>query len=241
MNSDVSVKFSWCAASDIEVSDSDIIPQNYQNKLMYWRDRLKEGYFQIGDIAAELLERSAQQGFPITQVRVFAAVGKFCDRSGRTVRYYYEVASFYPPDVRDQYDVLSFSAFAFAKSMGHRWKEVLDYAMLYPSISEDGLRIHFLVSLPTPDDYAEPEPSPSIPTTLSPSIPPLIPTSHAQTSVARNAVKSHAITTLGSLVDSLGEVLRSVPIRTESRDRLAEALDTIREILPEIWQAIGIK
>lgn len=125
------------------VSDNDIVPDDYQNALLYWRDTFSRGYFSIGDIANELCELSLLKDLPVTQQRIFDAVGKFCGKSGRTVRYYAETSSFYPSKVRDEYEELPFSHFVFAKTLNDEWKDVLDFAKLSPHCSVEYLRRNF--------------------------------------------------------------------------------------------------
>lgn len=126
------------------LTDNDIVPHALQNRLMYWRDVFRMGQFDIGDIAAEVIESVAARGLGINQDRVMDATGNFCGKSGRTVRYYYETAVFYPPDVRQEFNILPFSHFVFARSTGDHWRRVLEYSMVFPGIGEKGLRAEYL-------------------------------------------------------------------------------------------------
>lgn len=130
----------------VSISDNTIVPEEYQNLLIYWRDQFTKGFFVIGDIANNLITESIKSGLRVNDQRIFDAVGKYCGRSGRTVRYYAETASFFPQEIRDEYDELPFAYFVFAKSYGD-WKSVLDYAMENPAISVDALRDVFLSKL----------------------------------------------------------------------------------------------
>jgi len=127
----------------IELSANDIVPEEYQMRLMAWRDEFTRGYFEIGDIANEIVLINVQRGMQVDQNSIYAAVGKFCGKSGRTVRDYAEVAAFFPVTVRDEYDVLPFSHFRFAKSCGLRFREVLDSSLDNPSMSVEALEISF--------------------------------------------------------------------------------------------------
>ena len=129
------------------VSDRDIVPDSAQNILINWRDLFVDGYFAIGDIANSLVLRSAERGFPVTDKRVYKAVGRFCGKSGRTVRYYAETSAFYPEEVRDEFDVLPFSHFVFARSMGGRWREILEYASTVPEVTQVALRVKFVYGI----------------------------------------------------------------------------------------------
>ena len=116
---EISVKF---------VSDADIVPDEYQMVLLQYADVYKYAAFDIGDIANLLINMAASKGFGVTVARVYEAVGRFCDKSGRTVRYYAEAAAFYPKSVRNEYDMLPFSHFSFARRVGDGSRVVLEYA-----------------------------------------------------------------------------------------------------------------
>lgn len=128
-----------------QVRDSDIIPEDMQNKLMYWRDMFRVAQFDIGDDVAEIIESCARRGIDATHERIFSAVGRYCGKSSRTVRYYYETAIFYGAEARQEFDMLPFSHFVLARSFGvNGWREVLEYSTLYPSMSVDALKAVFL-------------------------------------------------------------------------------------------------
>jgi len=126
-----------------EYSANDLVPEEYQMRLMMWRDEFTRGYFEIGDIANEIVVYNIQQGMKIDQNSIYSAVGKFCGKSGRTVRDYAEVAAFFSPGVRDEYDVLPFSHFRFAKSCGLDYREALDRSLSNPSMSVEALELLF--------------------------------------------------------------------------------------------------
>lgn len=109
--------------------DTDIVPEDYQSILIYLRDSITSACFTIGDVANELVLKSLSVGLPVTDIRVFEAVGRFCGKSARTVRYYAETSAFYTKEVRQEYESLPFSFFVFARSMDNKWKDVLDFAM----------------------------------------------------------------------------------------------------------------
>lgn len=121
-------------------SDSDIIPNDIQNRLMFWRDIFKTGQFDIGDLAASVVLWNAERGMRITHKRIFQAMSTFCGKTPRTVRYYYEAAVFYPIEVRQQYDALPFSHFVEARMFGDGWQNYLETAMLNPHRSPEYIR-----------------------------------------------------------------------------------------------------
>lgn len=126
------------------IKTRSFLPEELQNVLLYWRDKFKQGYFEVGDIAARCIEAMNLVESELTQQEIFNEIGRFCGKSGRTVRYYYETAIFFDQGLRDHFSDLPFSHFVFARQMGERWREVLIYAQERPSISEDALRAHFI-------------------------------------------------------------------------------------------------
>ena len=141
METDVRVR----ATPRVEVRDSDLIPDETQNLLIYWRDKIKDGYFQIGDISNQMILRSAMDGYSVKQEQVYSAVGRFCGKSGRTVRYYAETAAFYSENVRNEYEMLPFSHFVYARTLGEKWKEVLDkYKKTFAEMLDEDYKIEYL-------------------------------------------------------------------------------------------------
>ena len=101
------------------ISVNDIVPQEYQAQLMALDSALSLCYWRIGDIANDLInsvnrKKAAEMGKVVSQADIFGAVGYFCHRTARSVRYYYEVARWFTPDVRQKYDV-PFSVWAVAR------------------------------------------------------------------------------------------------------------------------------
>lgn len=133
--------------SRTKMSDSDIVPEDYQNILIYLRDSITSACFAIGDIANDLVSKSLDAGLPVTDQRIFEAVGKYCGKSPRTVRYYAETSAFYDKEVRQEYETLPFSFFVFARSMNGKWKEVLDFASNNQGSTLEYLKYIFLASL----------------------------------------------------------------------------------------------
>lgn len=125
-------------------SDADIVPDEVQNRLLYWRDIFKLGQFDIGDQVAKVIMYNAEKGMQITHKRIFQAISTFCGKTPRTVRYYYETAVFYPTEVRQQYDALPFSHFVEARMFGDSWQDYLETALLYPHRSPENVRNIYL-------------------------------------------------------------------------------------------------
>ena len=119
----------------------DIIPDDLQNLLIGYRHTTTEICFQIGDICNMIYSSMENNNVDITRDFIQSAVGYFCGKSGRTVRFYACVAEFFDSETRSKYDPLSFSHFSYAKSLPN-WQEVLDYA-LDNNVSVDGMIVQF--------------------------------------------------------------------------------------------------
>jgi len=126
------------------ISVSNTISDEDQAILIQIRDNIRDNYFMIGDVANKYIYQCVRNDNMVYSQDIYDDIGKIVGKSGRTVRYYAEEASFYSPKTRDQYDILPFSFFVFARTMGDIWKNVLDYAMEHPHYSLDAIKKHFL-------------------------------------------------------------------------------------------------
>ena len=124
---------------EVTISDADLVPDHYQSELIQMRESWVKQYFRVGDIANELVQMSVAKNMPVSAVRVYKAIGKFCGKATRTIRYYAENAIFFSPDTRDEYGFLPFAFFDLARNYGQMWREVLEYAALHPAMSYDEL------------------------------------------------------------------------------------------------------
>lgn len=123
-------------AVKIYFSDNDLIPDEVQERLIYLRDIDREISFEIGDIANNAIRSVAAKDILVPDQRIFEAIGNFCGRRPRTVRYYYETARFYDQEARKKYDILSFSHFVAARTYGDDgWESFLELSMLHPQWS----------------------------------------------------------------------------------------------------------
>jgi hypothetical protein len=125
------------------VTYNDIVPDKEQHALLYWRDQFSIGYFEVGDIANELVKRAVREKIGVSRTQVFQAVGAFVGKARNTISYYASTAAFFPPDVRNEFHMLSFSHFVFARMEGERWREVLEWAALRPHCTENDLFVEF--------------------------------------------------------------------------------------------------
>jgi hypothetical protein len=127
-----------------------ILPDTIIEELILWRDTFSRGYFRIGDIACKLAGQYASKlNEKITSKEdLYNEIGRYCGKSGRTIRYYSEIAEFYPTEVRDEYKVLPFSAFAKAKEFAD-WKAILDLAADNLTWSIEHIVSHYISLLPS--------------------------------------------------------------------------------------------
>ena len=79
-----------------ELTYNQIVPDTYQDELIQLGEQVSTSYWRVGDIANICYMESMRSGLPVTKMDVQAAVGYFFRVSGRTIRYYSDVASFYP-------------------------------------------------------------------------------------------------------------------------------------------------
>lgn len=227
---------------DQVLSDADIVPDDLQNELIHYRDLRRKNSFAIGDIANQLVERSAYLGFPVTDQRVFQAVGRYCDLRPRTVRYCAETSAFFDERVREEYDMLPFSHFVFARSLDTRWQEVLEYSAVHPGISVDYLRYVFLgldavVELEkacAPDEPCSPACAPTVLPTVVCATPPA--PEPIEPGTFRFAKLLSALSEATSSLERLLGVIRPRrdTLSKQASVELEEALATVRKWLPEI-------
>ncbi len=225
-----------------DISDTDLVEEADQNRLMFWRDTFRTGEFDIGDIANKQCIRSAKMGFPATQERIFRAVGRFCGKSGRTVRYYCETARFYPEWVREEYNTLPFAHFVFARYCGERWLDVLNYARDHPNISEDGLRYVFVEAkdqaIPMEDVFARVDTDREDGVCEShdrtdPIQPPITAKEPASAPYLR------AVSTLSGVLEQLEKILKWFNLKPQTVERVNGLMQEFRDIIPEIVKEIS--
>jgi len=118
------------------ISAFDIVPEEKQSRLIMLRERKRDIYFEIGDIANEL--HVLHQG-TISKNKIYKSVAKFVDATERTVRYYAETAAFYPEEVREEFEVVPFTHFDLARNYGDDWRRILLWSQMNPTWSRDFL------------------------------------------------------------------------------------------------------
>jgi hypothetical protein len=132
--------------------------------------------------------------------------------------------------LRDKYEQLSFSTFVFARMMGERWQDVLEYAAEQPKISVDALQMHFMTT-PLLDTDQQFDACAQLSTdTCAP----------APTHIPDGAVSAGLLSNLCTVIDSLGRLLDRLPLRDATKTSLRDALQVIKYHMPEITQATQI-
>jgi hypothetical protein len=205
-----------------DIKDTDIVPESYQMRLMAWRDEFTRGYFEIGDMANEIILLNIQSNMKVENAIIYSAIGRFCGKSGRTVRDYAEISAFFPQHTRDEYDMLPFSHFRFAKSCGLKWQNVLDYSLDHPDASEERLSHQFSSA-----DVAAP--ILSVAALVASGVAPDVAASVA----APVAAGLSGIYVLANLI-SQAESMLSWELKKETRRKLILALDGLKDVLREL-------
>jgi hypothetical protein len=80
----------------MELTYDQMIPTKYQEELIQLGEQVSNSYWRVGDIANVCYTEGMKSNLPVTKMDIQAAVGFFFRVSGRTVRYYADVAGFYP-------------------------------------------------------------------------------------------------------------------------------------------------
>jgi len=112
-----------------------IIPDRYQSRLIALGENLSIASFAVGDITNEIKAgwdkvRREDGDLAIADADIYSAVAAFCGKSSRTVREYASIAAFFPPEIREVYEILSIDHFRTAMTLGPRWESALMWAGL---------------------------------------------------------------------------------------------------------------
>lgn len=220
------------------VSDSDIIPEEYQNVLMQVSGTLTANYFLIGDVAEILIQRAAVQKLPVTAKRIYHAIGKYCGKSQRTVRYYHETARAFSKEQREEYYMLPFAHFVFARSSGELCQAILEYAMRKPWASVVELTLHRRALLQSPTPQGEDIPQNGESARLSPPVAKITPNLAPLTARYNPPPLSSYITKLSIIIENLEDLAKSVEISEPNRNRLLGYADQARELLGPIQEDV---
>lgn len=197
------------------ISDED------QAILIQIRDNLRRNYFLIGDIANKYVYESVKHDYAMNVLDIYEEIGRIVGKAGRTVRYYAEEAAFYTPSMREAYDILPFSFFVFARTLGDDWVHILEYAMEHPHYSLAAIKRHFL---PTPDNTLDNSDQDGIMDYGKIDKPAVI--------VDQGEVQVGPIVNIMIDLSSRAiSLIDSIPLPDDKKQRLVEAIMTIREIV----------
>jgi hypothetical protein len=209
---------------------NDIVPMEYQNKLMAIDFTMSQCYWMIGDIANDLInsvnrERSFGLGKLVSQQDIFEAVGFFCHRTARTVNYYWNVARYFPIEVRQKHDV-PFSMYADARWV-EDWELYLRISDENPMFSASRVRAEYyrLIGKEEPKDEKIASAVPDFGAEL-----PLPEEGEKWTGNAQVRFNATVLDNLEHTVDNLRGVLDKIPLPTEIRERIMDIILEINDI-----------
>lgn len=124
------------------ITPEHILTDQEESLLMGVRDSIRDNYFLVGRIVNDKLKVVARAQEDVSFKDVYHSVGRIIGKSKRTVRYYAEVEAFYSVKAQQEYDILPFAFFDYARGF-EDWREVLDYAMEHPSYSLAAVKREF--------------------------------------------------------------------------------------------------
>ena len=78
-----------------------------------------------GDRALNWIDIALTSGIACTKDHVYTALSQVSGIPKRTLRHYADHASFFPAEIRDEYEPMPYSHFMVAKTFGDKWKELL--------------------------------------------------------------------------------------------------------------------
>lgn len=110
-----------------------LMDQVTQDRLHSKSVRWRREYFGLGDLANKWYEHVRRRLLPVTNLDVCDAIA-FClnyEVKPGTIARYAQVAYFYSVEVREKYEILPFSRFAYAMSYGERWEDILEASIYY--------------------------------------------------------------------------------------------------------------
>lgn len=210
---------------------SDLIPEGYLARLLFWRDQTTRCAWEVGDMVNELCDMALANDVPnFERQRVISAVAQVLGKSARTVRMYADTAAHFKPSVRQEFDLLAFYHFAYAaRWKGERdgkpgWWWVLHTAMEYAAEHSIPPSVERLESM---WEYILGQPARERPAVL-PSVPPSVETPSTETGLTPplppTADMDHA--GLASWADDLGALVGQL------RDNYHSLSDSITKVSP---------
>lgn len=218
-----------------KASINDIVPEVYQHKLMEIDLTMSQCYWIIGDIAADLInsvnrEKSKQFGKLVSRQDIYEAVGFFCHRTARSVRYYWETAHYFPLEVRQKYDV-PFNVYSEARWVKD-WELLLQIAEQNPIWSAERVRseYHKQTGEIRPVRLHSEEPSDDVEKEELP----LPEAGEKWQGKAQVRFRNTVLSKLEHTVDELREVIVKIPLPESVRSRIMDVILEIQDIELEV-------
>lgn len=212
------------------VSANDIVPEEYQQKLMAIDFTMSQCFWLIGDICVDLVEgvdrqKAKEFGKIISKQDIFEAVGLFCHRTGRATRYYYECARFFSPETRKKYDV-PFSIFAEAR-WSKEWEVLLKIAADNPVWGADRVRAEYYKQIgeEPPHRLRDKKWEDKTGSAVE---------REEEEEREPTRYKDVLLSKLDHTVDDLRKILEKIPMPTDLRVRIGDVLFEIQDIELEI-------
>ena len=211
------------------VGINDIVPEEYQQKLMEIDMTMSQCFWIIGDITTDIIdnvnrERARELGKVVSKTDVFEAVGVFCHRSARSVRHYYECAHYFPVEVRQKYDV-PFSIYSLARWVKD-WELMLQIAEENPIWPAERVRAEYYKQIgETPPVRERDENEPGVggvEVTDEPSV----------------SYKEMILNKLEHTVDDLRTLLDRIPLPTDVRVRIGDLILEIQNISLDVRREV---
>jgi hypothetical protein len=137
-----------------------VVPESVQARLGAIAAQHRRDAWMIGDCTNEIIQvaQARPDLYPdIGEMEIYRAVAVMLNQeySARTVRDYASIAAFYGPIVRDEFDLLPFSHFRYARTYGERWREVLEYSLAVAHENSHSPSVEFLEAKLRPAAFAE--------------------------------------------------------------------------------------
>ena len=125
---------------------ADVVSEDFQMELMQIEYIQSGTSWRLGDIVNIIEQQVASRSIPSSMV--YKAVALFSGKSARTIREYSAIASHYPMNIREIYQVLSFDHFRTAMQFGDRDLDALEWAVnqterLGRPATVDSMEAHF--------------------------------------------------------------------------------------------------
>jgi hypothetical protein len=102
--------------AELESSPTNLFDEETQSQFIEWGQRRNKDSWWLGRKTFAYIEadNSLPKEHQIGTMKVYSGIAQLTGVSARTVRYYRDVAKFYPDEIQEAFDVLPFSHFATA-------------------------------------------------------------------------------------------------------------------------------